>query len=102
MRDLQHAGLIVSLIKNDLVSSKLILSLNQIGLRADDYYLDLHETVFKLMGLEELLHDDKLYDRYLSLVQQVMYIDFFDAHVREQSLTTLAQKIYQELQQHTL
>ena len=45
--------LIVSLIKDDLIHTKLIYGLEALGLNALDYHLHLSETVFELLGIPD-------------------------------------------------
>lgn len=43
-------SLLLSLIKYDLISTKLVLGLNRLGLDADDYLTNLSVGIFRLMG----------------------------------------------------
>ncbi len=45
--------LILSLIKDDLINSKLVNSLGDIGINADDYLLHLSDTNFKLSKIPD-------------------------------------------------
>ena len=56
--------LIISLIKDDLINAKLVNRLNEIGLCADDYFLHLSDTIFKLMGFEDDEETETIYERY--------------------------------------
>lgn len=93
---MRRKQLILSLIINDLTNLKLIYSLNDLGLRADDYTLQLNATIFKLIGLNT--HDrrlDTLTDEYLELTQKVKRLDV--AEDRNQ-LNELSLEIYNYLQ----
>lgn len=59
---------ILTLIGNDITSSKLVNSLNAIGLSADQYSIDISDVIFDLMGIEEDKRTDDLYNRYFSLI----------------------------------
>lgn len=48
--------LIFSLIKDNLINRKLVNSLNDIRLTADDYRLNLSDTIFKLIGTQIYNH----------------------------------------------
>jgi hypothetical protein len=89
-------ALVLNLIIDDLTNLKLIYSLNDLGLRADDYTLQLNSTIFKLIGLNT--HDrrlDTLTDKYLELTQKVKRLDV--AEDRNQ-LNELSLEIYNYLQ----
>ena len=86
--------LIISLIKDDLVNDKLVNGLIDIGLNPGDYFLHLSETIFNLMGFEDNMMTDEIFNHYLLLGQKVKHIDI--ARDSEQ-LVRLANEIYEEL-----
>ena len=86
--------LIISLIKDDLLNDKLVNGLIDIGLNPGNYFLHLSETIFKLMGFEDNMMTDEIFNHYLLLSQKVKHIDI--AHSSEQ-LDRLANEIYFEL-----
>jgi hypothetical protein len=45
--------IILSLIKDDLINMRLVHGLNNLGLNADDYTLNLSTTIFELMGIDK-------------------------------------------------
>lgn len=55
--------LILSLIKDDLINVKLVNGLNEAGLNADNYYLHLSDTIFKLMGFGDDEEAETIYER---------------------------------------
>jgi hypothetical protein len=83
--------LVISLIRDDLINSKLVYGLGDMGLNADEYLLHLSDTVFKLMGLDTT---DQLTEHYLELTQPIKDIDIFD---RIGTLEHLATDIYHKL-----
>ena len=67
--------LILSLIKDDLINVKLLNGLNVIGLNADNYFLHLSETIFKIMGFDDNEETETIFERYMELAKRVMFID---------------------------
>ncbi|MGZ3767823.1 MAG: hypothetical protein ACXVDZ_09945 [Bacteroidia bacterium] len=75
MSNTYHQKLIVSLIKDHLINTKLINGLNTIGLNADDYSLHLGQTIFDLLEFENTKHSDKAFEYYLKLTKKVNKIN---------------------------
>jgi hypothetical protein len=88
---MKRKALIILLIRDDLINSKLVYGLGDIGLNADEYLLHLSDTVFKLMGLDST---DQLTEHYLELTQRIKDIDIFD---HAGTLEHLATDIYRKL-----
>jgi hypothetical protein len=97
--DMQTEQLIISLIKDDLIHSKLINGLSQLGLSAGDYHLHLSETIFNLMDIDGAEEDDKLLDYYIVLTSAAQNVDITDIAGRNAVLEKLAHSIYIELLQ---
>jgi hypothetical protein len=91
---MKREKLIISLIKDDLVSSKLVNALNESGLYAGDYFLNLSDTIFKLMRFSDSQAAEEVYEHYLELTKKAKYIDFSQSRTH---LDKLAQEIYLEL-----
>lgn len=89
--------LILSLIKDDLVNHKLLLGLDALGLRATDYYLNLGDIVFALMGFPENSDSDRVYELYLELTKKARFLNLSES---QSQLNQLAQEIYLELTVH--
>jgi hypothetical protein len=69
-------SLILSLIKDDLINSKLVHSLNNIGLEADDYNLHASTTIMNLMKIKTApLRWEEIHDEYLDRTRKVLQID---------------------------
>lgn len=86
--------LILSLIKDDLINTKLVNALIAIGIDASDYNLHLSETIFELMEFEESIENDPIVEHYFVLTALSGNIDF----VKEpKKLTKLAEQIYRYL-----
>lgn len=90
--------LIISLIKDDLLNTRLVNGLNAMGLEAANYYLHLDESIFTLMGISSATHGEEILERYLSLCEQVNTIDVEN---NKEGLQTLAENIYETLLMRT-
>jgi hypothetical protein len=87
--------LIVSLIKDNLINTKLVLGLSDLGLIADDYYLHLGSTVFNLMGFKASEQSDFIFENvFRTLSEKVTQINISSS---QDELTLLSMEIYQEL-----
>jgi hypothetical protein len=86
--------LIISLIKDDLINSKLVNSLSQIGLNASDYHLHLSNTIFKLMGFNNDQRSDQVFALYLELSKKAIQINISESPA---ALDDLALEIFQML-----
>jgi hypothetical protein len=82
------------LIKDDLINTKLIQSLQHIGLYSDCYYLHLSSTIFELLGFEDSEKTDEIFNRYIELTDKVVFVDILDGNSKMDELATL---IYNEL-----
>lgn len=54
---------IIRLIRDHLVNTRLISGLDSLGLCPDDYYLHLSDTIFKMMEIKD--ENEELYHAYL-------------------------------------
>lgn len=91
---MKRKRLILSLIKDDLINSKLVNSLNEIGLNADNYFLHLKDTIFILMGFDDDEESEEIFERYIELSKKTLCIDISKSH---KSMDDLALQIYIEL-----
>lgn len=82
---------LISLIKYDLINTKLVLTLNRIGIYADDYLTNLSTGIFELMGHGGGTAFEPLYEGYRKLAERIVYIDVRKWHGE---LETLAHEIY--------
>ena len=95
MRNTNNKELIISLIRDNLINTKLILGLSKLGLIANDYSLHLGDTIFELMGFEANEQNDFLFERvFLANSKKVINIDFSQS---KDELTLLSMEIYNEL-----
>lgn len=86
--------LIISLIRDDLLNSKLVSTLDELGLQAGPYFLNLGDTIFKLMGFSDGPAAEQVYRHYLQLSKKARHIAPGQAHA---GLQKLAREIYLEL-----
>lgn len=86
--------LILSLIKDDLINSKLTIGLSNLGMQPEIYLLSLSETIFSLLKIKDDEQGEKLFEHYLELRQKVNEIDLIESY---DSLKILASEIYDEL-----
>lgn len=91
---MKKKSLIISLIKDDLINSKLINTLNQLGLEADHYSLYLTDKIFILLKLNDREDSDDLFHFYIQQTEKVVHLD-----VKNQSeyIDQLAEEIYESL-----
>jgi hypothetical protein len=82
---------VISLIKDDLINSKLVNGLIEAGLNASQYQLHLGNTVFNLMGFEEDHYSDEVYELYIKLGRKAKDISISTTADR---LDDLASEIY--------
>ncbi len=68
-------NLIISVIKDDLINSKLANGLTDMRLKGDDYLVHLRDTIFKLVGIKYTLHNEFIYETYLDMTTRAKYID---------------------------
>lgn len=94
MKKISNKKLILSLIKDDLINSKLNIGLANLGLQPDLYLLGISETVFALMGIKDDERGEALFEHYLELRQKVEAIDLTKSY---EFLDSLALEIYNDL-----
>lgn len=94
MKTLSNQQLIISLIKDDMINTRLVNGLNAMGLNADGYLLHLGDTVFKLMGLNTHAQNEALTQHYMELLKKAESIELTHSHT---PLNELAHEIYSEL-----
>lgn len=66
---------ILTLIESELTNSKLILTLQNIGVESSFYLTDTSQVVFALIGIRKKDRTDELYKRYFDMIKQVQYLD---------------------------
>lgn len=84
--------LVLDLIADDLINTKLVYSLNDLGLQANDYTLHVSTTIMNLMRIKTTpLRWENIHDEYLEMTKRVLKIDFQES---PRMLQTLAEEIY--------
>jgi hypothetical protein len=92
---MEQKELVISLIRDNLINLKLVSGLNHLGLIADDYYLHLGDTIFKLMGFEANEQSDLIFETvFMGNSEKVAQIAI---SVSMDELNLLSMAIYQEL-----
>ena len=86
--------LIKSLIKDDLINTKLVDGLNSLGLNAENYSLFLSETIINLMGFEDIDENDSVHHFYIDYTKKAKNLDINNYN---NSFDKLADEIYQSL-----
>nr|WP_294862370.1 hypothetical protein [uncultured Fluviicola sp.] len=65
----------MTLIENEITNSKLIFTLQNIGIEASDYFTDTSQVIFVLIGIRKENRTEELYKKYFELIKQVQYLD---------------------------
>lgn len=94
MKPINQQELIVSLITDDLIHTKLVHGLMQLGLAAEPYFLQLSDTIFELLPFANHTQQEEVYKQYLQLCKQANALDVATNH---QQFKELAQHIYEIL-----
>jgi hypothetical protein len=95
MEEMNKTELILSLIQDNLINLKLIYGLELIGLISHDYYLNLGNTIFKLMGFEENAKNDLIFEKvFVGNSERVIRLRFSDSKTE---FVELSKEIYEEL-----
>jgi hypothetical protein len=87
-----NRSLLISLIKEDLRCSKLVLGLSDIGLDAGKYHTELSNIIFNLVGLD--VQNDQLMTQYFEWIDKVTEVDDVEDI---KMLEAMAEDIYQRL-----
>lgn len=87
--------LIMILLRDHLVTYKLIQSLERIGLDTHNFDVFLGDTIFTLMGFGNSAEEEKLFEEFLHWSEKVLTMEF-TMHKRE-PLQDLCVEIYTKL-----
>jgi len=86
--------IIIRLIKDHLVNTRLINGLYNLGIYMDDYHLHLSDTIFKIMSIPD--ENEELYEVYLEWCTRISQTEV----LRDQKLLDVyAREIYAVLLQ---
>lgn len=89
--------IILSLIKDLLLFTKLTNGLARIGWEADEYHLHLADTIFTLMHFKENKHTEKVFEEF---TRWLALVDPIDIKYSPYKVDELALFIYTQLKQH--
>jgi hypothetical protein len=81
--------IIIRLLKDHLVQTRLLHGLDQLGLCPDNYYLHLSDTIFKMMGIPD--ENDELFQVYLDWCTKMSQTEVFSD---QKLLDEYAREIY--------
>jgi len=94
MKNKKQKRLILSLIKDDLINSKLVNSLYDAGLDPNNYTLNLSDTIFKLVGIKHTPTNEFIYKNYLELIKKVKHINISQ---EQNGIDSLVEEMYSYL-----
>lgn len=94
MKATKNKALVLSLIKDDLIHTKLVNGLDNLNLNASVYLLSIPETIFVLLKIKNTKKGEKLFEYYLDLREKVQKIDIKESH---DEVEKLSNEIYKEL-----
>lgn len=96
IRSLSKKDLIMSLLRDHLVSYRLIQGLLKTGLDSLNFDLYTGDIIFQLMGFGSSEKEEKLFEEFLNWSEKVMNIDFLGED-RCEPLNDLRDEIYRKL-----
>lgn len=67
-----NRAILTNLIKQDLINWKMIHSLQNMQVRADDYQLDIGSIIFEMMDLEDRKNVDEIFEKYMELSKPIL------------------------------
>jgi hypothetical protein len=88
-------SLLLSLIKDDLIHTKIINGLDALGLEALDYHIHLSETIFELLGFPENENSDTIFEYYIAQLKRARRLNI---RKNREAFDSLALSIYNELE----
>jgi len=96
MKAFKRKELVISIIKDDLVNTKLVDGLESLNLEAGDYTLYASGTILKLMRIKSTGNGkrwEEIHDEYIRLSHKIRQIDITDFYL----VHALAEEIYKFL-----
>jgi len=72
---MNNKELIISLIKDNLINTRLVHGLDLLGLDSGNYHVHLSQTIFNLIGIED--NRDELFEEYIEMCEQVTQMEIF-------------------------
>jgi hypothetical protein len=86
---MDNQEIIIRLIKDHLIHTRLINGLNTLGLSAENYYLHLSDTIFQMIGISD--DKEELYEVYLDWCTKISQTTVF---TDQQLMDEYAKEIY--------
>ncbi|MFY9309955.1 MAG: hypothetical protein WAQ28_12980 [Bacteroidia bacterium] len=83
--------LIINLIKDNLINTRLVKGLNDLGFNAGQFDLHLGETILELMNIKI---GDEQFDGYIELFERSHEVDIIQ---KPELIKNIAEKIYRHL-----
>lgn len=90
--NLSNKALIISLIKDNLVHTRLTKGLENLGFDIGNYHLQLNDTIFSLIGIDD--EHEEVFEEYLAMCEQTIEIEIFKY---PELLDNIANSIYRVL-----
>jgi hypothetical protein len=97
MEKTDNKQLILSLIKDDLINTKLISGLENLGVDAGLYLLGISDAIFVLMDIDDSKQGEELFEYYLELRDDKL--NEIDLKKSYEELNVLALAIYNRLKE---
>ena len=92
---LSEKDLLMTLLRDHLVSYRLVQGLSNIGLDPLHYNLNLGDTIFTLMGFGNSTEEEKLFEEFLNWSEKALVIEF--TINEDEELNELCRNIYRKL-----
>jgi hypothetical protein len=83
--------LIVKLISMDIVNHKLVSSLSDMQINAEEYVLGIDEIIFEMIGLNNSPEEESIFEQYLSKSAKVKQMNL---KTQQQEIQLLAEDIF--------
>lgn len=93
--EVKKKDFIMLMIRDHLLSYRLLQGLEKIGFDTSNFDLHLGENIFHLFGFGDSAEEEKLYEKFLGWSKEVQEIDF--TLIERDSLDTLSLNIYKKL-----
>lgn len=91
---MENQKIILILIKDDLINTKLVEGLGSLGLESANYYLYVSDVIFELMGFDDCKRCEAIYEQYLKQLEKSKDLNIKN---KDQAFEKLAKEIYHEL-----
>ena len=83
--------LVVKLISMDIVNHKLVSSLSDMQINAEEYVLGIDEIIFEMIGLNNSPDEESIFEQYLSKSAKVKQMNL---KTQQQEIQLLAEDIF--------